>query len=161
MNEDRMTPEALAEIANRADLVVRNHADWSVAAAVLLAGRDVPALLDEISRTWAENAQLCETIVRDREANREICEGMAAQNARLHAELEAAKNDLDDAQPCFACSHFRRNRGKCFGAGICCTKDIIITEGDKPNTFCATIPDDGRDLFEWRGPCAENGGSHE
>lgn len=105
MNEDRMTPEALAEIANRAEMVTRNHADWSVAAAVLLAGHDVPALLDEISRTWAENAQLCETIVRDREANREICEGMAAQNARLRAELEAAKRDLHELAQCVSCKH--------------------------------------------------------
>ena len=109
MNHDRMTPEALAEIANRAELVVRNHADWSVAAAVLVAGRDVPALLDEISRAWAENAQLCETIVRDREANREICEGMAAQNARLRAELEAAKRDMrllsDEYKFCNMCKY--------------------------------------------------------
>ena len=54
MNEDRMTPEALAEIANRAELVVKNHADWSVAAAVLLAGRDVPAILAEVERLRAE-----------------------------------------------------------------------------------------------------------
>ena len=55
MNEDRMTPEALAEIANRAEMVTRNHADWSVAAAMLLAGHDVPALLAEVERLRGEN----------------------------------------------------------------------------------------------------------
>ena len=55
MNDDRMTPEALAEIANRANLVVKNHEDWSVAAAVMLAGHDVPKLIAEVRRLRAEN----------------------------------------------------------------------------------------------------------
>ena len=91
MNEDRMTPEALAEIANRAEMVTRNHADWSVAAAVLLAGRDVPALLAEVERL------------------RTAEESLAVENARLARELEAAKGDMrllsDEYKFCNLCKY--------------------------------------------------------
>ena len=42
------------EIEARANLVVKNHEDWSVSAAVILAGHDVPKLLAEIRRLRAE-----------------------------------------------------------------------------------------------------------
>lgn len=53
-------------------------------------------LFAEVERLRAENARLCETIIRDRDVNREICEGIAEMNARLRAELEAAKVDIRD-----------------------------------------------------------------
>ena len=89
MNDDRMTPEALAEIANRAEMVTRNHADWSVAAAVTLAGRDVPALLAEVERL------------------RTAEESLAVENARLRAELEAITKQINRVRSCKMCAHHK------------------------------------------------------
>ena len=44
----------LDEIEAIANLVVKNHEDWSVSAAVILAGHDVPKLIAEVRRLRAE-----------------------------------------------------------------------------------------------------------
>ena len=44
----------LDEIEAMANLVVKNHEDWSVADAVMLAGHDVPKLVAEVRRLRAE-----------------------------------------------------------------------------------------------------------
>lgn len=35
----------------------------------------------------------------------------------------AAEDDLNTARPCFACKHFKRNSGECFGGGQCSYKE--------------------------------------
>ena len=75
----------LDEIEARANLVVKNHEDWSVAAAVTLAGRDVPALLAEVERL-KETLDMATT-------GRDHAEDLAVI---LRAELEAAKQDIRD-----------------------------------------------------------------
>ena len=132
MNDDRMTPEALAEIEGKA----KKCADNKLPALALIFSTERELALDAVPQ-------------------------MAAEIRRLQERLNAAENDIRQAAPCFACNHFWGNGGGCFGAGICRTKDIVITPCEEPNTFCATIPDDGRDTFDWRGVCAENGGGHE
>ena len=103
-----------------------------------------PALFDEIHRLKQENAQLCDTIVRDREANREIGEAIASENAALRAELEAAKWDLhtlsDEYKFCDTCKY-------CGGDGVDgCTH---------PQRFSC----DAENFYEWRG-VTENGGAN-
>jgi len=88
--------ERLAEIANRAELVVRNHADWSVAAAVMLAGRDVPALLAEVERLNSENEVLRHIIAStDREPEIYAANGMLVKvkDGRVTVEYEGGAKD--------------------------------------------------------------------
>lgn len=100
-----------------------------------LIGEDVPALLAEVERLRAENAQLCETIVRERDANRGICEGIAAQNTRLRAELEAAKRDMQMAgwgNNCEVCAYY---------------------DAPYDNPHCKGCDNEpGKSGFKWRGP---------
>lgn len=80
-----------------------------------------------------------------------VLDDLLAENARLQAELDAAIEDLNGAQACFSCKHFRRNGGKCSGGGSCRTMGVKIIPCDEPDTYRAEIPDDGRDTYEWRG----------
>ena len=60
-------------------------------------------------------------------------ESLTVENARLRAELEAAKNDL--AQECYTCKHFRDNDGKCPLWGTKCRElgwKAFLGLGDAP-----------------------------
>ena len=53
-----------------------------------------------------------------------------AQNfEKLKDERDALLEELDNAQPCFACAGFKRNGGNCFGAGTCRVRDIAKLNG--------------------------------
>lgn len=70
---------------------------------------------------------------------------------RLTRERDAAIEDLNGGQACFSCKHFRRNGGECFGAGICRVDGVKIFPCDEPYMYRVEIPNDGRDVYEWRG----------
>ena len=56
-------------------------------------------------------------------------DGLNSQLTEVQRRGKAAEKELDDAQPCFACAGFRRNGGKCFGAGTCRVRDIASQNG--------------------------------
>jgi hypothetical protein len=70
---------------------------------------------------------------------------------RLTRERDAAIRDLNGGQACFSCKHFRRNSGECFGAGICRVDGVKIFPCDEPYMYRVEIPNNGRDVYEWRG----------
>lgn len=62
-------------------------------------------------------------------------------------ERDAAKSDLDNSAPCFACIHFKRNGGEC-GGGMACWEEMhrcIISNEEYTGVS-----------FFWRGVCPEN-----
>ncbi|WP_040659732.1 hypothetical protein [Oscillibacter ruminantium] len=75
-----------------------------------------------------------------------------ADRDRLQAELDAAVEDLNGTGACFTCKHFRRNGGDCFGAGRCRLDGIEIWPCNEPGVYRVEVPDDGRKMYEWRGP---------
>jgi len=58
----------------------------------------------------------------------------------------AAVEELDNAQPCFACAGFRRNDGKCFGAGTCRVRDVASFHGVEYKDLAHG------ESWRWRGP---------
>ena len=73
-------------------------------------------------------------------------ESLAVDNTRLRAELEAAKGDMhmlsDEYKFCDTCKY-----SGCAGVDGC----------THPRRFLC----DRENFYEWRGACAENGGTHE
>lgn len=59
---------------------------------------------------------------------------------------KAAIEELDKAQPCFACAGFQRNDGKCFGAGTCRIRDMADALGVKYRDLSHG------ESWRWRGP---------
>lgn len=68
---------------------------------------------------------------------------LKAQLAESQRREKAAVEDLYKAAPCFACVHFSRNDGDCFGAGRCRYAEPEMSR-------C-------QDGFKWRGPVDEKG----
>ena len=52
-----------------------------------------------------------------------------AELEKVKAERDAAVADIEDARPCFACKHFRRNNGNC-GGGMRCVTAMILCENE-------------------------------
>lgn len=68
------------------------------------------------------------------------------QNERLKRRLNAAIHDLRFVSHCRTCKHFRENGGACTGLQVCRVPARPGWEYNGP-------------WYEWRGPCAENGGA--
>ena len=86
MNDDRMTPEAIAEIRKRAvRAACGKHKDdgW------LFCRIDAPDLLAEVERL------------------RTAEESLAVENARLRAELEAITKQINRVRSCKMCAHHK------------------------------------------------------
>ena len=77
---------------------------------------------------------------------------LEAQLAASQRREQAAVEDLGGAGACFTCKHFRRNGGDCFGAGRCRLDGIEIWPCNEPGVYRVEVPDDGRKMYEWRGP---------
>ena len=75
---------------------------------------------------------------------------LLAEVERLTEERNAAVEDLNDAQPCFACAGFSRNGGKCTGGGTCRIRLMADAEGLEYK--------DGAhgENWQWRGAQAES-----
>lgn len=58
-----------------------------------------------------------------------LLERIAQNFEKLKDERDALLEELDNAQPCFACAGFKRNGGNCFGAGTCRVRDIAKLNG--------------------------------
>ena len=72
--------------------------------------------------------------------------GLKSQLAEVQHRGKAAEEELDNAQPCFACAGFRRNGGKCFGAGTCRVRDVASLHGvEYKDMACG-------ESWRWRGP---------
>ena len=122
---------------------------------------------DEIVKALRENAEWCDANEYDvplcmgdnQRAAADLIESMQARIAELEAQLaasqrreRAAVEDLEGAGACFTCKHFRRNGGGCFGAGRCRLDGIEIWPCNEPGVYWVEVPDDGRKMYEWRGP---------
>ena len=105
---------------------------------IITARTVLPAALDALEASMAREVEKDATI------------------ARLTAERDAAIIDLRGSGTCFSCKHFRRNGGNCFGAGRCRTEGVEVWPCDEPGEYLISIPDDGRDFYDWRGPVAAN-----
>ena len=81
-----------------------------------------------------------------------LIESMQSQLAESQRRERAAVEDLEGAGACFTCKHFRRNGGDCFGAGRCRLDGIEIWPCNEPGVYRVEVPDDGRKMYEWRGP---------
>ncbi|HRX94796.1 MAG TPA: hypothetical protein P5158_11785 [Chitinophagaceae bacterium] len=76
----------------------------------------------------------------------EIIKNLTAKAKELERRAIAAEKELDKAQPCFACAGFKRNGGKCFGAGTCRVRDIARLSGVKYKDLAHG------ESWRWRGP---------
>lgn len=70
----------------------------------------------------------------------------------VERERDAAVKDINESQPCFACKHYHENNGNCRGAKICRTYEFLFEAGNERYHGPS---------WEWRGPCAENGGTED
>ena len=82
----------------------------------------------------------------------DLIESLQAQLAESQRRERAAVEDLNGTGACFTCKHFRRNGGDCFGAGRCRLDGIEIWPCNEPGVYRVEVPDDGRKMYEWRGP---------
>lgn len=74
----------------------------------------------------------------------EFIENLQTQLAESQRREKAAVEELHRAAPCFACTHFERNKeGGCVGAGRCRYAEPEMSR----------YPD----RFDWRGPSEEKG----
>jgi len=72
-------------------------------------------------------------------------ETLKSEIDHLRAERDAAIEELNNAQPCFACAGFERNGGKCSGAGTCRIRDFAEAKGlDYKDHACG-------ESWSWRG----------
>ena len=71
----------------------------------------------------------------------ETAKGLTAENARLRAELEAAKEDMHLFAQCVTCTHT-------YDGGMRCR--VPLKERKHKGDYCTT--------WQWRGPCAANCG---
>lgn len=102
---------------------------------------DYPHMSELVDGKMAENQRL-----------RRINENLQSQLAASQHRERAAVEDLEGAGACFTCKHFRRNGGDCFGAGRCRLDGIEIWPCNEPGVYRVEVPDDGRKMYEWRGP---------
>lgn len=130
----------------------------------------------ELKRGIALNAaDLIESLQADLRREEKVSHGQMEQNKRLRKMMDklqanlaesqrreqAAVEDLEGAGACFTCKHFRRNGGDCFGAGRCRLDGIEIWPCNEPGVYRVEVPDDGRKMYEWRGPRKDGeGDSH-
>lgn len=49
----------------------------------------------------------------------EYVKELGAENEKLTEKLKLAIDDIEACAPCFACKHFKRNKGQCYGANAC------------------------------------------
>ena len=138
MNEP-MSAEKLAEIRERAEEVYMHGASYTKSA--VEQAQTEMVLLAEVERLRAENVQLGGMITSERDANREVCEGIAAQNTRLRAELEAAKEDMHRIAQCVTCAHT-------YDGGMRCR--VPLKERKHKGDYCT--------MWQWRGPTPANCG---
>ena len=85
----------------------------------------------------AENARLCEMIIAERAAHKELDEAIAKENARLKTELEATVRQITSTRACKMCVH----------------REHAPIDGP-----CAKCHRPHKSNFEWERPRAENGG---
>lgn len=82
----------------------------------------------------------------------DLIERQQSQLTTSQRRERAAVEDLNGTGACFTCKHFRRNGGDCFGAGRCRLDGIEIWPCNEPGVYRVEVPDDGRKMYEWRGP---------
>ena len=140
MDNNQVTAEWIAQQRQISEIVNMTYED---------APGSVVPLLKQLEKSQTAALDALEASMK-REAE------MDATIARLTVERDAAIVDLRGSGACFSCKHFRRNGGNCFGAGRCRTEGISIFPCDEPGEYMISIPDDGRDFYEWRSLCAEN-----
>lgn len=88
--------------------------------------------LNEYEAIGLSPAELKDKVTSSNEAyntDTEIIKNLTAKTEELERRAAAAEKELNNAQPCFACAGFRRNGGKCFGAGQCRVRDIALFHG--------------------------------
>ena len=117
-------------------------------------------------RDFDSAADLIESLQADLRHEEKVSHGQMEQNKRLRKMMDklqaqlaesqrrerAAVEDLNGTGACFTCKHFRRNGGDCFGAGRCRLDGIEIWPCNEPGVYRVEVPDDGRKMYEWRGP---------
>lgn len=115
---------------------------------------------DEIVQALRENAEWCDAneyevpicMGDNQRGAADLIESLTAQLAESQRREQAAVEDLNGTGACFTCKHFRRNGGDCFGAGRCRLDGIEIWPCNEPGVYRVEVPDDGRKMYEWRGP---------
>lgn len=147
MNEKRMTPEALAEIRERAERATPGA--WNLKKDGRYEDHDecrIELPDDDIELCRYENGEFIAHAREDVPALIAEIARLTTENASLRAELEAAKNDL--AHECYTCKHFRDNDGKCPLWGTKCRElgwKAFLGLVDAPPYE-----------WEWRGICPAN-----
>ena len=117
-------------------------------------------LIESLQAQLADYHHMSELVDGKMEENqrlRRINENLQEQLAASQCRERAAVEDLEGAGACFTCKHFRRNGGDCFGAGRCRLDGIEIWPCNEPGVYRVEVPDDGRKMYEWRGPQAGEG----